>query len=291
MNGLHTSIFRPAFIVPAALLMLLAAGAMVWYAADIRLNNNVRSALPVSGTGRSPSPVLFAASNVARGQLLAAGDFAVRPVEAGKAPEGALHNVLDAEGHMALASIGTGKPVLSSDISQDVPVGVSVHVPMGYRAYAVRISEADIAGGFLQAGDKVDLYVTLPGALFAGRQNSGGRADDQSRSMLLLQGIQVLAVGTKLKSQGTADTAARTVTLALRSEDLSKLALAARLGNVSFAIRNPADDGLVHQSIAGLGMLVSEAPRVFAFPQRRSLPPAAGITVYAGRDRSVVRVP
>jgi pilus assembly protein CpaB len=199
--------------------------------------------------------------------------------------------VADAEGHVALAPLAAGQPVLSSAITAEAFTGIAARVPVGYRAYSIAVSEADIAGGFLQAGDRVDLYVTLPGALFGSMPGGFVRAADQSRSTLLLQGVDILAVGTSRKSDGTADTAARTVTLALNSDALSKVALAARLGRVSFAIRNPGDRQAAHKEVADLDTLVAAHPQAVAAREPRALPATTGITIYAGRAQSVVRVP
>jgi Flp pilus assembly protein CpaB len=78
--------------------------------------------------------------------------------------------------------------------------------------------------------------------------------------------------------------------LALHSDDLSKVALAARLGNVSLAIRNPEDVATARAASADLDMLVVAAsePTGARKSHRR---PAMGITVYSGHDRSTVRVP
>ena len=194
---------------------------------------------------------------------------------------------------MAVVPISANTPILASNVSPNALIGISTHVPVGYRAYALPVSEADIAGGFLQVGDRVDLYMTLPGALFNGRNATGQAIDDQSKSALLLQSVEVLAVGTKLQTKGDADTSARTVTLAVPSEALAKVALASRLGRISFAIRNPVDDTQTAVVSANLRMLIGVHDNGDRRVPRQAAAPAVGrgITVYAGADRSLVRVP
>jgi Flp pilus assembly protein CpaB len=164
-------------------------------------------------------------------------------------------------------------------------------VPQGYRAYAIAVSQADMAGGFVQVGDRVDLYLTLPGALFGNRNGATGRADDRSRSALLLQGVEVLAVGAKQKTDGGAETTARTITLALEPRGLARVALAARLGNVTFAVRNPADRASTGAATADIDALVGESAVPAPPPPMPRVAVAGGIPVYAGRENAVVRVP
>jgi pilus assembly protein CpaB len=276
-------------IVPVALLFLVAAFAMAWYAINVQSGRAAR-ATPSAGHMQTSPPLLLSATDIARGQVLTGKDVMVRAGLPGKAPPDALHSVTEVEGHVALSPIAAGTPVLGSQISSRVLSGISARVPPGYRAYAIAVSEADIAGGFLQVGDRVDLYLTLPGALFGNRNGAAGRADDRSKGALLLQSVEVLAVGAKLKTDGGAETSARTVTLALEPRGLARVALAARLGNVSFAIRNPADHASTGAAIADIGALVDESPGPVTLPPPH-VAAAAGIPVYAGRENTVVRVP
>lgn len=293
MSSTASSLFRPIVVIPAALLFLCAAAAMVWYAVNIDTGRraDIREAAPVI---RRNTSILVSLSDIARGQVLTGGDIALRTVSAGQVPDGALHNIADAQWRVALAPIAAGSPITVSQISTAALDGISVRVPAGYRAYAIAVSEADIAGGFLQVGDRVDLYVTLPGALFGDRVSADG-ARDMSRSALLLQGVQVLAVGTKLQTKGDdAQTGVRTVTVALQADALAKVALARRLGNVSFALRNPADRAEIRETTADIGTILGTAqPHKLDPAQRPTAARAnrAGITVFAGREKSVMRVP
>jgi pilus assembly protein CpaB len=204
-------------------------------------------------------------------------------------PRGAVSRAEDADGHMALRSIASGSPILKDALSDQAAQGLSERVPQAYRAYAVSVSEANIAGGFVQAGDRVDLYVTLPSALFADAHAEN--RDDRSKAALLLQSVEVLAVGVQLKGDGTPQPLARTVTLAVSAADLAKLALATRLGSISFAIRNPADTGSAPVAQAELATLAGDTPVTASV--RSSVPTRArrGVPLYAGRSRSLVAVP
>ena len=278
----HSALERPAVLLPVALLLLAAAAGVIWTNVD---HHAVRRSTPPAAPAAAASvAILVSATDIAPGQLLTADDFSPKQVEPAKAPAQALQRAEDAQGHVALQPIAAGMPILKQELSAEASIGLSGHIPDSFRAYAIPVSEADIAGGFVQAGDHVDLYVTLPSALFA--DTSGKKQNDRSKAALLLQSVEVLAVGGKLKGDGSATPSVRTVTLALSPADLAKVALAARLGNISFAIRNPADDRTDPASRAELSSLLGEPP-----PTAHRAGSGFGIPFYAGRDRSVLRLP
>jgi len=289
--GSNLSAFRPAVVLPAALLLLVAAVAMGWYALNIHSDGIETKAADRSPIEASIS-VLFTKSDIVRGQIVRREDLESRNLSPKSVPKGALQNVSDVEGHVAKAAINADAPILNSEISSEALKGISAHVPIGYRAYALPVSEAEMAGGFLQIGDHVDLYVTLPSALFARRDTAGRRLDDQSKSTMLLQEIEVLAVGTKLETDGKADTTARTVTLSLPASALAKIALANRVGKISFAIRNPSDTAPAPSKLADLNLLIDDRRESAPSPSRRAAPATnRGVVIYAGAERSVVPVP
>jgi pilus assembly protein CpaB len=268
--------------------LLLAAAAGVMWANLAAHNGSRHSSMLTSHAPAAAITILVGTTEIPRGRLLSAQDFSLKLVDPTKAPAAALHHAEDAQGHMALAPIAAGAPILSGQISADAVAGLAARIPEFHRAYAVAVSEADIAGGLIQAGDRVDLYVTLPGALFA--DTSGKKPDDRSKAALLLQSVEVLAVGGKLKSDGSANPAVRTVTLALSAADLAKVALATHLGTITFAIRNPVDDKIEPASRAELASLLGEEPANVDRAQEHAKP-GYGVTLYAGRNRTTLHLP
>ena len=284
-----SQVYRPVVVLPIALALLAASAAILWInlAHEERAGHNgIKTALSIQP---ATIGILVSRVEVPRGQLLGAGDVLVKPVSPANSPAGALSRPEDAEGHLALVSIAAGTPILKTAVSGNVVQGLSARVPDSYRAFALPVSESSIAGGFIESGDRVDLYVTLPGALFTDASKES--RSDRSKAAMLLQSIEVLAVGTKLERDDTPHPSVRTVTLAVPVADLAKLALAARLGNVSLAIRNPADTQSAPQSQAELTSLV--APAADASPSPESMAPKARrrISLLAGRNQTLLPVP
>lgn len=282
-----SQVYRPIVILPIALGLLLSAAAILW--TNLAHETDARRANAKSPLAASPAmaSILVSRSDISRGQLLSADDFAVKSVAPSQLPLGALSHASDADSHLALKSIRAGAPLTKDALSDQAILGLSARVPQSYRAYAIAVSESNIAGGFVQAGDRVDLYVTLPGALFQDGQTEG--RSDRSKAALLLQSVQVLAVGAKLKGDAAPQPFVRTVTLAVSASDLARLALAARLGAVSLAIRNPADDGTASASQAELASLVAPA----AAPIRSGVTGRTrrGVPLYAGHNQMLLPEP
>jgi pilus assembly protein CpaB len=116
----------------------------------------------------------------------------------------------------------------------------------GKRAVTVRASEAgsDPAGnGLVRPGDYVDVVVTLHDAA----------ADAALSSVVLLQRILVLAVGSETQPAAVADAPAarsshesqRELTLSLKMEEVQLLSLARQRGTLSVALRGPSDTKVI----------------------------------------------
>ncbi|HTT96771.1 MAG TPA: Flp pilus assembly protein CpaB [Rhizomicrobium sp.] len=150
------------------------------------------------------------------------------------------------------------KEVFARDSLRDPStLGIAARVHPGQRAFSIRIAEDDIVGGFLQSGDHVDVFATIPGSVFPSKD--AGDKPDRSQTVLLLQNISVLAVGENPATKGAVQSSARTVSLELSPDGLARLALAERFGKVSLAIRKPGDETVAQPVSAALSDLVPVA--------------------------------
>jgi len=135
-------------------------------------------------------------------------------------------------GRPLIYPLGAGEPVLERDLAvAGSGIGLSVKVPPGMRATAVRSNEIVGVAGFLFPGSHVDVLatVTLPGAPGAVTQT-------------VLQDVEVLAAGQTIEPdpQGKPQTVS-VVTLLLNPEDSQKLLLASGQGTIQFVLRNGTD--------------------------------------------------
>ena len=137
---------------------------------------------------------------------------------------------------------------------------LAIRVPMGMRAISIDTTAEIAVAGLVRPGDRVDVQVVYPGE----DAITGARGNGRSEARTLLQMVPVLAVGdvvvgTAVQSgtvasavgQGGAEVSApppppaRTVTLALSPEQVSRLSLAKSTGALYLSLRNPDDNAQV----------------------------------------------
>lgn len=129
-------------------------------------------------------------------------------------PENALRNPAQAAGKVAVVPIAEGQPVLSSMVmgkeeAREAEGFASLGVPEGNVAFAVPIEDRNSVAGAIQAGDFVDVLVTIKFTLLEEvpaeglPEGEGGEAVAQEvragggvlATQLTLQDVEVLRVG------------------------------------------------------------------------------------------------
>jgi len=302
MNFVQRVQRNPFFLFGLSIILIAVAITLIWLNLSAQNEASMRQAAPpVAGSGLdagSAVSVLVAARDISRGQALSEADLASRRM-AGPAPAGSFADPVSAVGRVATSDIRASQIVLQNTLSgEPVAAGIAALVPAGQRAFALRVAEEDIAGGFLQAGDRVDVFATFPGAVYGQQAGIGPREGDRSKSALLLQDLQVLAVGAALSSKGTdVNSGARTVTVAASPDALARLALAGRLGHITLAIRNPADRDLVPAETVALEDLQPGAASLALAEPSNDGDGAASrsgghrIIIYSGANQTTVTAP
>jgi pilus assembly protein CpaB len=155
------------------------------------------------------------------------------------------------------------------------------------RAISVAIDEVSGNAGLILPGDYVDLLLT---------QTVGTADDGESRivSETVLSNVRVIAVGRTLRVDGTekedakgGPAKARTTTLEVRPSEAEVVAVAARLGSLSLALRSlatlqrpdeqtdPATGGGRRDSVPVWAEDVSMARRLTSVREKPVTPPAA----------------
>ena len=129
-----------------------------------------------------------------------------------------------------------GEPILQAKITMPgEDVGLTTRLEKGTRAFAIRVDVASGVSGFLRPGDRVDVYWT---------GSTDGTADEVSRNFtkLIQAGVQLIAIDQKADVEGVNGNVARTVTVAVKPEQVAALAQAQNSGNLSLALVGAQDD-------------------------------------------------
>lgn len=220
---------------------------------------------------------IIASHPLTAGAIIGPGDVEIASLKS-PLPPGAIFSKDDVLGRVTGKRYAAGAILSRDDLQDASALGIAAHVPPGERAFSIRVTEDEIVGGFLQSGNRVDVFATIPSSAFPNKGTMDN--SDRSRAIALLQDVLVLAVGENPETRGTVQTEARTVSLSLAPDALARLALAQRIGKVSLAIRKPGDDTKTEAATATLSDLVPASPQS-SMPASRSKD-ATHIPFYSG---------
>lgn len=134
-------------------------------------------------------------------------------------------------GRTVLSSIVSGEPLMEAKLAPTEAKGgiMAYLIPEGQRAMAVAVNEVVGVGGFVLPNSKVDVVVTTT--------PPGGK----QISKIVLQNLNVLAVGQKMEEKEGKAVLVPTVTVALTPEEAEKLALASNVGPLQLLLRSSKD--------------------------------------------------
>ena len=187
---------------------------------------------------------------------------------------GSFPKIDDVVGRALLYPLGEKEPVLDRGLAvAGAGIGLTVKIPPGMRATAVRSNEVVGVAGFLFPGSRVDVLATF---------HPPGGASPVTQTVL--QNVEVLAAGqtSQPDPQGKPQTVS-VVTLLLNPEDSQKLLLASTQATIQFVLRSGADSEKVETRAVSLNELIAGArpPLSAETPRGRS----------AGRRRVVAQAP
>ena len=216
------------FTFLAVVLALTAAwGSQRW------LNAQARQA----AVTRTPEgKVVVAATNLAAGQQLGKAHLSTISWPKANLPVGHYSSAKKLLGRVVQGPVVKGEVMLPSKLAKEgLSGGLSAVVPAGARALTVKVDEVIGVAGFLQAGDRVDVYVTV----------ASGQYSKDPVSRMVLQDVKVLAVGEQIQKEiGAKNAKAKKVTVVTLQVDPvqgEKLALSSSEGKLHLALRNQGD--------------------------------------------------
>jgi pilus assembly protein CpaB len=138
-------------------------------------------------------------------------------------------------GRVSVQMIPQEMPIVPSALApKGTPPGMAAKIRDGYRAVAVKVDEVVGVAGWVKPGNRVDVVAVMP-------MKKGNKSEVISR--VILQNIEVLAVGQDIGNSGETGAAiAKSVTLLVKPDSVTKLHLASTQGTVRLAMRGTSDD-------------------------------------------------
>jgi pilus assembly protein CpaB len=209
------------------------------------------------------SQYVAAAANMEAGQVIKAENLHMVVWPATMPLSGAFTAPQPLVGRIVLYPLAAGEPILERQLSNSGSGnGITVKIPDGMRALALRTDEVVGVAGFLLPGTHVDVLVTL---------HPTNIPDPLTTTVL--QDAVVLASGQKTEPDPEGKpTTATVVTILVSPEDAERVVLASTQGTVHFSLRNGADRLDFSGPPVLLSQLTPEPPPVKS--AQKAAPPA-----------------
>ena len=182
-------------------------------------------------------PVVTAATDLRRGQLLDAKMVKLSQYRKQDVPRGAVTALSEAVGRTVVVPLAAREPLVAGKLTEKGK-GLAPLIPDGMRAFTIQTPTAPSdVGGFIMPGNHVDVLLTMSQL---GDDGTGGGS-----TTTLLQNLQVLAVAQTLDTPDDnkpIQNGLKSVTLLVTPDQAAKLDLGMNKGVLHLALRNPIDD-------------------------------------------------
>lgn len=221
--------------------------------------------------------IVVATQDFQFGTQLATTNLRLANWPASSVPQGAFVSIEEATrgGRVALRPITVGEPILASKVSgEGGRATLSAILPEELRAVSIPVDATAGVGGFVRAGDVVDVMLTrrIPG--------DGATADDKMTSVVL-ENTLVLAIDQVADENATEPQVGRTATVQTDIYGAQKLTLARQIGTLSLALRNVENQDVggtqvvTPSDLAGSGLYIAAREARSAAPAPAPAPAAA----------------
>jgi pilus assembly protein CpaB len=152
-------------------------------------------------------------------------------------PRGSFTDPASVVGRVLVFPMKANEPILESRLApKDVQTGgVAAVIAPRKRAVAVKVDPVIGVAGFIHAGNRVDVLVTIS------PEKTGPPV-----TKTVLENILVLAAGAEVEKKGKDPLQVSVITLEVTPEEGEKLALAATEGKLQMALRSYSDNDDVH---------------------------------------------
>ncbi|HYB90538.1 MAG TPA: Flp pilus assembly protein CpaB [Candidatus Binataceae bacterium] len=222
---------RPiVFVVLAGLAAMLAS--VVVYSALKKREAEIQQAMAKN------VEIVVAAYDLPLGAKIEAGELKMARWSAEATPEGAMTDPKQAIGSYVRSQFVANEPIVTGKLfmGQKTAGVMPLLIPFGMRAVSVPVDEVSDISGFVLPHTRVDILVAL---------SVGGEGGNKAFSKVVLQNVEVLAVGEEVEMKKDEPTTVRVVTLLVSPQEAERLSLASREGTLRLAMRNYNDNKIV----------------------------------------------
>lgn len=184
-------------------------------------------------TAMEMEQILVTKEDIDIGATLDANTVVLEEWPAAKVPEGAIRSLEEVEGKFPQVRFYKGEPILQAKIS-DKNRTIADMIPDGYRTSTIKVDEDTVMEG-IGPGDRVDVMVFL----------RKGEGIQQTGVYPIIKNVRVFSKGAQTErnvDEKGKEIRARTISLIVKPAQAHEIALAAEMGRIRLALRNPKDD-------------------------------------------------
>lgn len=221
--------FRKAGLI-LLLVGTLAAGVIGAWGAQEYVNRSLEMEISRLHAGQVEETVIVANRDLVAGERLGPEGVALRSVPVAFLDQHALkeQDFEQFAGRFLLFPIEAGKPVLLSHLAQSYSAGFAERLPSDQRGVSFTVDSLDTLSGLLKPGDWIDILLTYDVA-------------GKSKTVLLLDEVQILAAGDNLGFGPTDNRSFHEVTVGVSPENAARLVHAQSLGTFNVVLRAPQE--------------------------------------------------
>jgi pilus assembly protein CpaB len=217
-------------------------------------DQRVMVAAPHETVPPSTRPIVVAARNLEPGEKLSPDMLRTVAWPSDVALNGAFDDpaplALSGQERTVLTAITQNEPVLEPKLYKAGQGSLASNLGGSMNAVTIRVNDIAGVAGFVQTGDRVDVFMTA-----GGKSGEGAPVTEQPSVIVLLKNVRVLATDQTTERKGQASPP-KAVTLEVGTEDAQKLILASTIGQLSLALRRAHGDGEIATRLIGADDLI-----------------------------------
>ncbi len=176
-------------------------------------------------------PVAVAVADISWGTALTKEMIKTVPYLIENLPQGCFSDPAPLVGRVLVFPVKVNEPIFESRLAPTniKTGGVAAVISPKKRAVSVKVDQVIGVSGFIHAGNRVDVLVTIS-------PDKGSNSNPVTK--IVLENVLVLAAGPEVEKKGKEPTNVNVITLEVTPEETEKLALAATEGKLQLALRN-----------------------------------------------------
>lgn len=272
--------YTPIFLF----LLALVSGGMAAYMASGWLKARTQQAQSLAPVIQTVS-VVTAAKDIVPGSILNNTILKVEQWPKDKVIPGSVTDLKALEGRVTRYPLLPGEIILESKLAPNgTPGGMAGIIENDYRAVTIKVDEASGVAGFIMPGNRVDVMLTM--------DNNEFKEDPITQTAL--QNLLVLGKGQDIEQQkaGEKPKVVPTVTLQVTPDQGERLALAAKEGHITLALRGWTENASIQTEGVRTSALLRSAKKTEPAFEAPIAPPDTqkkiGVEVLRGIQKETV---